>query len=338
MAHLTREEKIWLECELNKQILSKIEMAKRLGVDRKTVYNFIHKLKEFNSSSESYSRKVSIGHPKLNAQDISNLKDYVYDNPFANNNKIIRELKLNIQPQTLGNYLRKIGIGTCVAAKKPLINLRHMKARIDWADQHRQFTIDQWKKVIFTDESTFQNFSSGRQFVKRPKNERFNQKYVINYESQSNIKRNFFGIMIHNQPVKVFECTDNMDAAEFLNLMRERVLPAIEQVGIRDYIIQLDNAPIHDFALNTLKNEGYNFLPLAPKMCDISIIENIWGISKRIKNSCLLDKTVSNQIEFDELIKSIISEIPISTVNSLYESLPTRVQLLKQNNGKSIKY
>ena len=56
-----------------------------------------------------------------------------------------------------GKFVKKIS--------KPLLSEQHRIKRLQWAKKHKNFD---WKKVIFTDESTFQLFQSNRkvwQFV-----------------------------------------------------------------------------------------------------------------------------------------------------------------------------
>lgn len=38
---------------------------------------------------------------------------------------------------------------------KPLLTVAHRKKRVDFAKAHRCYTVDQWKKVVFSDEKTF---------------------------------------------------------------------------------------------------------------------------------------------------------------------------------------
>ncbi len=50
-----------------------------------------------------------------------------------------------------GKFLKEI--------QKPLLSEKHQAKRLQWAKKHKNFD---WKKVIFTDESTFQLFQSNR--------------------------------------------------------------------------------------------------------------------------------------------------------------------------------
>ena len=47
-----------------------------------------------------------------------------------------------------------------IAARKPLYWSQNKKRRQQWAKQHEQLTVDDWKRVLGTNESNFQIFGS----------------------------------------------------------------------------------------------------------------------------------------------------------------------------------
>ena len=60
-----------------------------------------------------------------------------------------------------------------VAAKKPLLSAANVVSRVQWGRDHRDWTDEDWKRVLWSDESTFQLFSNQRVFVRRRVGERF---------------------------------------------------------------------------------------------------------------------------------------------------------------------
>lgn len=62
-----------------------------------------------------------------------------------------------------------------VAAKKPFLSDRHKRNRLDFARTLESWTVEDWKKVVWTDESTFELGKNSRQItVWRKTNERYN--------------------------------------------------------------------------------------------------------------------------------------------------------------------
>ena len=61
----------------------------------------------------------------------------------------------------------KSGLYGRYAAKKPLPKDTNNKKRLAWAKKHRQWKLDQWKSVLWSDESTFESFGSNRRVFLR---------------------------------------------------------------------------------------------------------------------------------------------------------------------------
>ncbi|XGW22217.1 hypothetical protein V3C99_004875 [Haemonchus contortus] len=73
--------------------------------------------------------------------------------------EILREISTPEGPNpslsTVQRRLREAGLFGRRPAKKPLISAKNRKARLDWAQAHKNWTVRQWRKVIWSDESKF---------------------------------------------------------------------------------------------------------------------------------------------------------------------------------------
>ena len=63
---------------------------------------------------------------------------------------------------TIKRCLRRVGLKSAVKTKKPFLSIRHRRLRLSFAKKYRKWTIDDWKRVIFSDESKIQLFGSDR--------------------------------------------------------------------------------------------------------------------------------------------------------------------------------
>ena len=50
---------------------------------------------------------------------------------------------------------------------------------MEFAKKHIDWSIEDWKKVLFSDESSFQQFTIKKYYVCQPMGKRFNEKYTI---------------------------------------------------------------------------------------------------------------------------------------------------------------
>ncbi len=82
--------------------------------------------------------------------------------------------KNRISRFTVRRRLREWDFGPHTAAKKPLLSYDNIQKRLEWAKAHIDWTVEDWKRVLFSDESPFCLFQSyGRKIVWRRKGERY---------------------------------------------------------------------------------------------------------------------------------------------------------------------
>jgi len=62
---------------------------------------------------------------------------------------------------------------------KKLTSKKNKKTRLQFVKDHLNWTIEDWKKVVFSDESKFNLFGDGRQHIRHPIGTRNNVRYQI---------------------------------------------------------------------------------------------------------------------------------------------------------------
>ena len=65
------------------------------------------------------------------------------------------------------------------SAKKPRLTPAMKAKRLQFANNHQRWTAQEWQNVLFSDESTFQQFAVRKSYVRRPPGKRFDDKYTI---------------------------------------------------------------------------------------------------------------------------------------------------------------
>lgn len=102
--------------------------------------------------------------------------------PFMPSREIRDNINLdhgsNISHQTVIRRLKEANLAGCVARKKPFISKINMKKRLEWAIDHKDWSVDDWKRVLWCDESPFTLAYHGRQFVWRPKGKAYMSRYI----------------------------------------------------------------------------------------------------------------------------------------------------------------
>ena len=71
-----------------------------------------------------------------------------------------------LSAQTVQNSMKEVGMKAVVKKKRPFLSKRHRRERLDFALSHKDWTIDDWKKVFWSDETKINCLGSdGRQWV-----------------------------------------------------------------------------------------------------------------------------------------------------------------------------
>ncbi|KAG1533165.1 hypothetical protein G6F49_013575 [Rhizopus delemar] len=65
----------------------------------------------------------------------------------------LEELGHPISYQSAINVLHSVEIYAEIKKKKPLLTEKHKKARLVWAKKHQYWTVHDWRRVIFSDET-----------------------------------------------------------------------------------------------------------------------------------------------------------------------------------------
>ncbi|KAG1486849.1 hypothetical protein G6F53_013880 [Rhizopus delemar] len=65
----------------------------------------------------------------------------------------LEELGHPMSYQSAINILHSVEIYAEIKKKKPLLTEKHKKARLAWAKKHQYWTVHDWRRVIFSDET-----------------------------------------------------------------------------------------------------------------------------------------------------------------------------------------
>ncbi|XP_047137568.1 uncharacterized protein LOC124814061 [Hydra vulgaris] len=99
-----------------------------------------------------------------------NLKMEVYNNNWTTKNlvelvkkivgnmglkDVINELELKVSENTVRRCLDIAGLFSYRAAKNPFISEKNRKARLEFAYAHKNWTVEQWSHILWSDESKF---------------------------------------------------------------------------------------------------------------------------------------------------------------------------------------
>lgn len=241
-----------------------------------------------------------------------------------------------ISPSTVQRRLNEDGLKGRAPIKKPLLTAKHIKARYNFGLKHQSWTVDDWKRVLFTDETKLnKRGSDGKVWTWRRTGELLKPKHV-----KTTIK--------HDDSVMVWGCfnstgigdihilDDIMNAAVYIRILSSHMLPSARRLFKENFIFQQDNDPKHTAkkVKEYLKNKNITVLDWPSQSPDLNPIENLWD---RLKILIRKEK-IEKKSDFKEAIIRCWNGIKPEYCNALIESMPRRMDELVKNKGLWINY
>jgi len=144
--------------------LSARQISTNLGVGRSTV-------DRVRATNRSGMQKPRAGRPrKLNAVDKRWLIRLLTSGKADTVAQMVQELQDNmimeLSAETVRRALKEVGMEAVAKQKKPRLLPRHIRQRLDFALQHQHWTVEDWKRVIWSDETKINRLGSdGREWV-----------------------------------------------------------------------------------------------------------------------------------------------------------------------------
>jgi hypothetical protein len=240
------------------------------------------------------------------------------------------------------NNLKKIGFKAHRKAKKPFLSMKHRKARYAWARTHRHWTVDDWKRVVFSDETKINLWNSDgiEVYWTRPGDPQqpFHLRPTVKHGGGSLM---FWGCMTYRglgYGCQIFEGT--MKKEDYIRILNTTLREGLEYYGYQqgDFIFQHDNDPKHTAKATTryLEQQEMEVLPWPAQSADLNPIENVWYYLKT-----QIGRRERRPTSIDELWTMVTEEwelIPLDFIQKLYEPMPRRVQAVYKARGGNTKY
>lgn len=122
------------------------EVARRVHCSTSTISITCKKIKNLLKKRPP-GRKCLLSQ-SLKSKIIRHIRTDACDNAVEINKQLRKNNQLNVCNETICNVSRENGLKDRSKVKKPLLLKFHKKLRLSFAKKHKNFTIEDWKKVI----------------------------------------------------------------------------------------------------------------------------------------------------------------------------------------------
>ncbi|KAH6927980.1 hypothetical protein HPB50_010210 [Hyalomma asiaticum] len=234
-------------------------------------------------STEARLTNLSRGHrPNVTTDsDDDRIVEAARRNPKMTAKEIRNDLGLAASTQIVRERLHVGGLRSRVAAIKPFVSSRNRVKRLLFAQEHRSWTVEEWRNVIFTDESTFTSKWDQQQRTWRTQGTRFDAPNLHRVASSGRCSVNVWGSISKDGLGPLVRLDARFTAAAYTDLLDTVLIPYALNGPLEDglFSFQHDRSPIHTASsVNRLLEERcVMVLEWPPQGADMNISENVWA-------------------------------------------------------------
>lgn len=227
-----------------------------------------------------------------------------------------------------------------IPRKKPFLNVQQRKKRLEWAKEHASWTMDQWKKVIWSDETRISIFGSDGLFYvrRRPGEECLPE--CLRPTMKHPVCIMIWGCMSWHGIGRIQVINGMLNAVRYVQeVLEPKLLPSVHDIygDSAEFIFQQDGAPCHTarHCLKWFKDKNIELLDWPGNSPDLNPIENLWS---RLKKAVATQHPSNKHDLIEAVIKSWFHIITPDNLKSLVESMPYRCKAVVASKGYPTRY
>jgi transposase len=281
---------------------------------------------------------------KLSRVDRRNILRIIRSDPKITYNALRIQSGVNAHRNTIASMLKKEGIRNWVARKRPLLTSEIAEKRYQWALKHQDWTWDDWKKVIWTDECSLERgVGARRTWCFRTPQQKWQKEMVEPFSKGKDISVMIWGAIYGEGRSDVVIMDRDPDSAKsgytansYIAVLEDQI-PRCYEPG---RIFMQDNARIHTAkkVMAWFEEMGVKLLEWPPYSPDLNPIEHMWANLKQWINDHhpeLLNMGRSEEA-YQQLFTAIREgwdAIREDVVADLVRSMDTRINAVIQAKG-----
>ncbi|XDV38987.1 hypothetical protein PO909_008291 [Leuciscus waleckii] len=222
-----------------------------------------------------------------------------------------RGMQQSICETTTRTTLRRMGYNSKRPHRVPLISTTNRKKRLQFARAHQNWTVEDWKNVVWSDESRFL------------------------------LRHSVWGMFSWHTLGPLVPIGHRLNATAYLSIVSDHGHPFMTTMyPSSDGYFQQDNAPCHKARIISnwfLEHDNeFTVIKWPPQSPDLNPIEHLWDVVERELRA--LDVHPTNLHQLQDAILSILANISKECFQHLVESMPRRIKAVLKAKGGQTQY
>jgi transposase len=314
---------------LRKKNLTIRQIAEKINRSKTVVGNYL-------KSPSTYGTTKRSGRKKKVSERLKRSIIRLASNKTISCSQIASDLNAKVSRWTINSVLKECEFLKYQKKKSspPLAN-KHKENRLKWARKYMTWN-QEWHNIVWSDEKRFNlDGPDGYSYYWHDlRKEQIFSKQRCNGGGSVMIWASFGAL----GKSEICFIDKRLNANGYREVLKNHLLHSGRKIGGPDWIFQQDNAPCHraKASLAWFKSNKIKVLDWPSLSPDMNPIENLW--------SSLVRRVYSNGKQYnsiEELKRAITkswSELPITEIKNLINSMPNRLFELIRLNGEKTKY
>lgn len=310
-------------------------IAKQIGVHESTIYRFLKKYDEVGTVTPSpRPGKQS----KISNRDIRKIILIIKRSRKISLEQLREQAGLaHVSVATLSRAIKfRTRYKSRLCPRKPFISIKNMRKRVQWCREHWGWTIEDWRRVVWSDESPFTLRCSIRERAWVGPGDESNLN-CMQGTVKHDTKINVWGCFAAHKVGRLHLIEGIMNKEMYLDILQTVAKPSIEDLfPDDDYMFMQDNDPKHTSkVVQRWIRDEINTIDWWPANSpDLNPIENLWSIlNRRCRH-----RTCNNAQSLFETLQTAWNTFTEVELTKLVDNMPKRMEAVLKAKGGPTRY
>lgn len=328
-----------IECHLKKG-LSTREIAKLLNLSQ----SLIQRVR--NSSKSTLEIKKGGRPSKLTPVEKRRILHYVCTGQAKTTSEASDLLKQDtgktVSRWTVKRAMNNQNYSAEIKKKKPLLSDRNIAKRKQFVKAYNTWSNDDWKKVIWSDESKINRYQTdGIEWTWKKQGTPKEPKDYIQTIKHGGGNIKIWGCFSAHGVGPIHKIDGNMNKEMYLNILKTHLTETVDFMPYsnKEVVFQQDNDPKHTAKIvkSWINDQEFSVLDWCAQSPDLNPIENLWSYLKQaLKRN--YDSPAPNLKVLWERVQFTWYNIPNEYCERLVASMPRRLTAVAKAKGRWTKY